>query len=210
VLRFWNNDVLGNIEGVLEVIADAIAANGSKERIQARDSSSSPSPLAGEGRGGGSSDCVSAVPYLPTPTPDPSPQGGGEQKAALVRGAVVRDVTTESASSPSPLAGEGWGGGSSDCVSAVPHLTTPTPDPSPQGGGEQKAALVRRAAVRNVTNERASSPSPLAGEGRGGGSSDCVSAVPYLTTPAPAPSPQGGGEQKAELSPRLPISRARE
>ena len=40
VLRFWNNDVLGNIDGVLEVIQNAITA---------------------------------------TPTPNPSPQGGGEQ-----------------------------------------------------------------------------------------------------------------------------------
>jgi very-short-patch-repair endonuclease len=40
VLRFWNNDVLANIEGVLEVIQRTIAA---------------------------------------TPTPNPSPQGGGEQ-----------------------------------------------------------------------------------------------------------------------------------
>ena len=39
VLRFWNNDVLGNIDGVLEVIQSAITA---------------------------------------TPTPNPSPQGGGE------------------------------------------------------------------------------------------------------------------------------------
>jgi hypothetical protein len=46
---------------------------------------------------------------------------------------------------PSPLVGEGWGGGSRGDVSeqTVAHagmlthdLTTPTPDPSPQGGGE--------------------------------------------------------------------------
>jgi len=147
VLRFWNNDVLGNIDGVLEVIANAIAANGSKERNPATDSSASPSPLAGEGRGGGSSDCASAVPHLTTPTPDPSPQGGGEQETTLVRGAVVRNVTTGKAPSPSPLEGEGRGGGSSDCVSAVPHLTTPTPDPSPQGGGEQEAVSRLRSPV---------------------------------------------------------------
>jgi very-short-patch-repair endonuclease len=40
VLRYWNNDVLANIDGVLEDIQRAIAA---------------------------------------TPTPDPSPQGGGEK-----------------------------------------------------------------------------------------------------------------------------------
>jgi uncharacterized protein len=40
-------------------------------------------------------------------------------------------------SSPSPLVGEGRGGGSGDCGSTVPHSPTPTPDPSPQGGGEK-------------------------------------------------------------------------
>ena len=47
VLRFWNTDVLSNIDGVLEAIAAAVAA---------RD---------GASRGA-------------TPTPHPSPQGGGE------------------------------------------------------------------------------------------------------------------------------------
>jgi very-short-patch-repair endonuclease len=41
VMRFWNNDVLTNIDGVLEAIQHALAT---------------------------------------TPTPDPSPQGGGEQR----------------------------------------------------------------------------------------------------------------------------------
>jgi very-short-patch-repair endonuclease len=41
VLRFWNNDVLGNIDGVLSEIQSALTA---------------------------------------TPTPDPSPQGGGESQ----------------------------------------------------------------------------------------------------------------------------------
>jgi ATP-dependent helicase/nuclease subunit A len=40
-------------------------------------------------------------------------------------------------SSPSPLVGEGRGGGSGDLGSAVPDSPTPTPDPSPQGGGEK-------------------------------------------------------------------------
>ncbi len=39
-------------------------------------------------------------------------------------------------SSPSPLAGEGRGGGSGGYGNEMPDLTTPTPDPSPQGGGE--------------------------------------------------------------------------
>ena len=37
---------------------------------------------------------------------------------------------------PSPPAGEGWGGGSCGDVTAVPTLATPTPNPSPPGGGE--------------------------------------------------------------------------
>jgi very-short-patch-repair endonuclease len=41
VIRFWNNEVLTNIDGVLEAIQHALAT---------------------------------------TPTPDPSPQGGGERR----------------------------------------------------------------------------------------------------------------------------------
>ena len=40
---------------------------------------------------------------------------------------------------PSPLVGEGRGGGSGECGTALPPLSTPTPDPSPQGGGERSA-----------------------------------------------------------------------
>jgi sulfite reductase beta subunit-like hemoprotein len=43
--------------------------------------------------------------------------------------------------SPSPLVGEGRGGGSGDFGNEVPHLATPTPDPSPQGGGEKRQPL---------------------------------------------------------------------
>src|SRR5580692_832380 len=38
---------------------------------------------------------------------------------------------------PSPLVGEGWGGGWRIFRCQVPCLTTPTPNPSPQGGGER-------------------------------------------------------------------------
>jgi hypothetical protein len=37
----------------------------------------------------------------------------------------------------SPLVGEGWGGGWRVLRRQVPYLSTPTPNPSPQGGGEQ-------------------------------------------------------------------------
>ena len=87
VLRFWNNDVLGNVDGVLEAIQATV------NELQASDSSeigaatlhdaASPSPLVGEGRGGGAAGRGANVPHTPTPTPDPSPQGGGEQKGSV-------------------------------------------------------------------------------------------------------------------------------
>jgi ATP-dependent helicase HrpB len=46
------------------------------------------------------------------------------------------------ASPPSPLAGEGRGGGSPGTTEAA--VATPTPDPSPQGGGGQKGSLRNR------------------------------------------------------------------
>jgi hydrogenase maturation protein HypF len=46
------------------------------------------------------------------------------------------------APSPSPLVGEGRGGGSGGDGTDVPHLATPPPDPSPQGGGEKKHAAL--------------------------------------------------------------------
>ena len=46
-------------------------------------------------------------------------------------------------SAPSPLAGEGWGGGWRSDAQALPHTTTPTPNSSPQGGGEHTAFAAR-------------------------------------------------------------------
>src|SRR5262245_18613448 len=41
---------------------------------------------------------------------------------------------------PSPLVGEGWGGGSLLLHEMRPLHSTPTPNPSPQGGGEPRRA----------------------------------------------------------------------
>src|SRR5262252_6990442 len=49
-------------------------------------------------------------------------------------------------------------------------------------------------------------PSPLVGEGRGGGSSQFGATAPGGPTPTPDPSPQGGGEEVAERSGRKPAS----
>ena len=44
---------------------------------------------------------------------------------------------------PSPLVGEGWGGGWCGDAPTLPHTTTPTPNPSPQGGGERTECAAR-------------------------------------------------------------------
>ena len=41
---------------------------------------------------------------------------------------------------PSPLVGEGWGGGSGDLGTEVQHTSPPTPDPSPQREGEKNGS----------------------------------------------------------------------
>ncbi|MGE0212473.1 MAG: endonuclease domain-containing protein [Parvibaculaceae bacterium] len=56
VLRFWNNDVLREIEGVMTAILEAVETAPPPHKGEGRKSrrlKSSPSPLMGEGRGGG-------------------------------------------------------------------------------------------------------------------------------------------------------------
>jgi ATP-dependent helicase HrpB len=53
--------------------------------------------------------------------------------------------------------------------------------------------LARRWAAQVASSDAASSPSPLGGEGRGGGATTAVS---FRGTPTPNPSPRGGGERK--------------
>ena len=57
VLRFWNNDVLGNVDGVLEAIQATVnelrASDSSEIGAATLQDAASPSPLVGEGRGGG-------------------------------------------------------------------------------------------------------------------------------------------------------------
>jgi very-short-patch-repair endonuclease len=49
VIRFWNNDVLTNMEGVLRVIAAVLEERGKKEEQQEQDPHPNPLPRAGEG-----------------------------------------------------------------------------------------------------------------------------------------------------------------
>ena len=64
VLRFWNNEVMGNLEGVMETILAALSP-----------SNTLPSPLVGEGPGERGSGGLSP------PSPQPSPiEGEGEKQ----------------------------------------------------------------------------------------------------------------------------------
>src|SRR5215470_17961252 len=72
-------------------------------------------------------------------------QAIGDDDQAIIRTIPRRGyrftvpVLRVAAGAPSPLVGEGRGGRSSDSGPTVPHGSTPTPDPSPQGGGANEA-----------------------------------------------------------------------
>ncbi len=68
---------------------------------------------------------------------------------------------------------------------------TSTPDPSPQGGGELRAASA--VAPIHGEAEKRTSPLPSTGKGRGDESEQPRQLVLRLT-PTPSPSPQGGGD----------------
>src|SRR5262249_6709386 len=57
--------------------------------------------------------------------------------------------------------GEGWGGGSFSDAPVVPHRATPTPNPSPQGGGERTecagAACLIEVCYKALSGRRSSS-----------------------------------------------------
>ena len=87
VLRFWNNDVLQNIDGVLE----AIIAEMNKVPPPR------PSPIKGEGD-------TRSAPRAPTPA-------AGDNRSATPTPSLLAGDNRPAAPTPSPLAGEGWGGG---------------------------------------------------------------------------------------------------
>src|SRR5262245_54353780 len=79
----------------------------------------------------------------------------------------------------------------------------------PRPASRRRAAFtarnwLRRECKAHLKPRRRCAPSPLAGEGWGGGS---TTAVGVRGTPTPAPSPQGGGEQ-TELADEAPIKAA--
>src|ERR1700726_3582318 len=94
-----------------------------------------------------------------------------------------RSCRGSAAATPSPLVGEGWGGGSGGCGNAVPPLAEPPPHPPPP-------------------------PTRWGGGGGGVGRGVCGNPVPPLATPTPDPSPQGGGEEFAS-PPQLKLASMR-
>jgi ATP-dependent helicase HrpB len=61
------------------------------------------------------------------------------QRASSARSLAQRWASQVATSAPSPLVGEGWGGGSTGKASDV---ATPAPNPSPQGGGELSTGVM--------------------------------------------------------------------
>ena len=85
--------------------------------------------------------------------PSPPPGGGKSQGESPREG-----VAAPPRRLPSPLVGEGRGGGSRGDGTAAPHSSpTPTPDPSPQGGG----------GTRTPRSCRPPTPSTATSSGRG-------------------------------------------
>ena len=71
MLRFWNNDVLTNLEGIAQQIVDALQQPPPRPSPAAREREPlepPPSPEAGEGRGGGSLPRATAIVPEGTPT----------------------------------------------------------------------------------------------------------------------------------------------
>jgi precorrin-3B synthase len=67
--------------------------------------------------------------------------------------------------SPTTLVGESRGGGSGGYGAEVPHLATPTPDPSPQGGGEKKHRIASHLRAQDVRPAGPSLLVAIAGDG---------------------------------------------
>lgn len=103
VLRFWNPEVSGNIEGVMQVIFDAVDGEALAERVP-------PTPIPSS-RGGGEALGVgvalhglAASPLAGAPPPRPSPTRGEGDLGLALRG------TVDPGASPPPC-GEGLGVG---------------------------------------------------------------------------------------------------
>ena len=117
VIRFSNTEVLTNIEGVVIEIMIATDTLPADSSVFDADKSLLNTQFD---------------PHHP-PTPNPSPQGGGELDRAL--GEIT---ATNSALTPSPLVGEGWGGGAgADAFGGEPNAGTTDLKVQPSKGTRQ-------------------------------------------------------------------------
>ncbi len=100
VLRFWNPQTSENIEGVMQMIFDAVGGESLADAAPPH-----PFPTRGEEGEKLRSDAM-AVGGVP-PTHISSPGGGGEARGA------VHEHTVGCSAPPAPRVGKGWGGGAS-------------------------------------------------------------------------------------------------
>ncbi len=106
-------------------------------------------------------------PSAPVASAEPAPMA---RQPTLVTTPRLAGASTAALSSPSPhspsktgvdalMSGEGRGGASGGYGNAVPNLATPTPDPSPQGGGEKKSAGITASFAQPTSAPAAAAPS---------------------------------------------------
>ncbi|MES2333718.1 MAG: endonuclease domain-containing protein [Pseudomonadota bacterium] len=112
VLRFWNAEVSGNIDGVMQVIFDAVDGESLADRVPP---SPSPSPRGGGealGAGVARHDSMSS-PLADAPAPRPSPTLGEGDLGQALRGTVDRGASP-------PPGGEGLGVGGAPPEGSAP------------------------------------------------------------------------------------------
>jgi precorrin-3B synthase len=111
--------------------------------------------------------------------------------------------------SPSPLVGEGRGGGSGGYGNDVPHLTTPTPDPSPQGGGEKKHRIASHLRAEDGRSEEPRMLVAIAGDDPSAivlGTIALSEAVPTVLSLLQAIAARGPSARAADLLSPLPLA----
>ena len=83
VIRFWNDDVLRNTQGVMTAVLASLGILQDRDEpcsASSQERDPIPSTLVGEGQGGGES----LKPAVGSPpTPNPSPQGGGGRRVEV-------------------------------------------------------------------------------------------------------------------------------
>jgi very-short-patch-repair endonuclease len=178
VIRYWNHEVMGNLDGVLEDLAGRIVA-GRAAVAAAR----------GLRRGDG----------VEAPSPQPSPPVGGEgaRRRGLVAQAGRGDGEEAATLRDGRVAGAEGGDG----------LTAPSPRPSPPGGGRGGAAApgAHDATAGGFTPpSHHAPPLPHGGEGRGEGVAAATGAPGPAKGPDHAPAAAAAGAASTVSTPSSP------